>query len=95
MSIRLNFTPGLPPVLSGACIFLLWDGSLCEGELIQRDGRHVLVHYNLAALGWPQRIEKVADRGAIQGYAAPIADPGRAQASPWKEHDDERARLRP
>lgn len=77
MSLNIQFTPGLPPPLTGACIFLMWDGMLCEGVLVLKEGRHVLVHYNLAALGAPERIEQPADGGKVQGYAL-VADRGRA-----------------
>lgn len=73
---QITLTPGLPPPLTGACIFLLWDGMLCEGELIKKDGRNVLVHYNLAAPGAPERIEHAADGGKVLGYT-PIADRSR------------------
>lgn len=80
MTIRIEFTPGLPPPLTGACIFLMWDGMLCEGELIVKDGRRMLVHYNLAAPDAPERIEQRAEGGKVQGYAH-IADRGRAAPS--------------
>ncbi|MFK4705627.1 hypothetical protein ABIC83_002466 [Roseateles asaccharophilus] len=72
MQVNIAITPGLPPPLTGACIFLLWDGTLCEGALFQKDGRRWLVHYNFAKTAEPERIEMPADGGKVQGYA-PIA----------------------
>lgn len=81
--LTINLTPGLPPPLAGACIFLMWDGTLCEGQIIRReDGRLVLVHYDLTAPHDPQRIEHSVDEGGkdkVQGYVR-IADRGRSAA---------------
>lgn len=73
MQLNITFTPGLPPPLTGPCIFLLWDGTLCEGGLFHKGGRTWLVHYNFANPIAPERIEMPADGGKIQAYA-PISD---------------------
>lgn len=79
MTIKIDFTPGLPPPLTGSCIFLLWDGTLCEGTL-HREGEHLmLTHYNQVAPGAPERITLRADTGKVQGYA-PIT--GHTRATP-------------
>ena len=68
MNIKIEFTPGLPPPLTGACIFLMWDGMLCEGTLHHEGGRLMLTHYNLAAPNAPEKIVVRADSGKVQGY---------------------------
>ncbi|TXI24206.1 MAG: hypothetical protein E6Q67_03025 [Roseateles sp.] len=77
MNIKIEFTPGLPPQLTGPCIFLMWDGMLCEGTL-HREGEHqMLTYYNLAAPEAPEKITVRADTGKVQGYA-PITGHPRA-----------------
>lgn len=69
MSINIEFTPGLPPPSTRSCIFLMWDGMLCEGVL-HREGEHLMItHYNLSEPGIPEKITVRADRGKVQAYA--------------------------
>lgn len=68
MSITIELTPGLPRAGAGPCIFLLWDGMLCEGVL-HRDGEHLmLTHYNLTSPGAPEKITMRADTGKVQAH---------------------------
>lgn len=69
MSINIESTPGLPPAGEGPCIFLLWDGSLCEGVLHREEGRLMLTHYNLSSPGAPEKITMRADTGKVAAYA--------------------------
>ena len=78
--MQIEFTPGLPPPLTGPCIFLMWDGMLCEGVLLREGAHQMLIHYNLTTPGRPDRIAVRADTGKVQGYA-PIADRGRRAAA--------------
>lgn len=82
--MNVQFTPGLPPQLSGACIFLLWDGSLCEGHLVRRGeaDQPVLITYNLADPERPERIELRAGPDKVQGYALLTGHGKASQASP-------------
>jgi len=83
MKIEINFTEGLPQFGLGAYIFLLWDGSLCEGELIRRDDDLFLVRYiGDGEGGGPRRIEKRADQGLIQAHTQ-IASRGRKFVVPY------------
>lgn len=69
MSINIEFTPGLPAPGEGTCIFLLWDGMLCEGVLHRVEGRLMLTHYNLSSPGAPEQITIRADTGKVQAFA--------------------------
>ena len=67
--LQIGITLGLPLPSTGPCIFLMWDGMLCEGVL-NHDGEHLMVtHYNLTIPGRPQKITQRADTGKVQGYA--------------------------
>lgn len=44
----LTFTKGLPPVGDGPNLYLMWDGSICEGALLVQDGQTVLRTTNSA-----------------------------------------------
>jgi hypothetical protein len=81
MSYKIEFTRGLPPALTGPCIFLMWDGSACEGGLHTRDGRQWLVTHNYADPTRPQRIEIPADGGKVLGFA--LATPSRGFVDPF------------
>lgn len=65
MSINIELTPGLPPHGEGPCIFLLWDGMLCEGGLHSDDQRLMLTHYSLSSSGEPEKITIRADTGKL------------------------------
>lgn len=68
MTISIEFTPGLPPPVTGTCIFLLSDGTLCEGVLHRDDGRLMLTTCNIAE---PHSLEKITmpAEGKVQAYA--------------------------
>jgi hypothetical protein len=67
MTILVEFQKGLPDH-GDPCIFLLWDGSLCEGFLSKEGERRMLTTYSLAGPA-PERITMRADGGKIQGFA--------------------------
>lgn len=81
MSFNIEFNPGLPPPLTGPCLFLMWDGSVCEGGLHTSDGRQWLVTHNYADPTQPQRIEIPADGGKVLGFA--ISTPAREFTNPF------------
>lgn len=69
MSFNIEFTPGLPPLGTGPCIFLMWDGMLCEG-LLRQDGENLtLTHYNLSEPDSPEKITNRVGTGKVQAYA--------------------------
>lgn len=70
MSFNIEFTPGLPPLGTGPCIFLMWDGMLCEGVLCQDGETLTLTHYNLAEPDSPQKITHLVGTGKVQAYAS-------------------------
>jgi hypothetical protein len=63
----IHFEPGLPPH-GNPCIFLMWDGSLCEGFLQHENGHRMLTTYNLVAKS-PEQIKLRAATGKVQAYA--------------------------
>jgi hypothetical protein len=68
LEFHITFNAGLPPH-GNPCIFLLWDGTLCEVHL-QRDGdRLTLTTYNLAALCAPEKLCMAAGDDKIISYA--------------------------
>lgn len=79
MNVHLDFTPGLPSACDGPCVFLLWDGSICEGGLYLREGRRWLVTHNYADPQRPERIEMPADTGRVLGFA--VVTPNRDLAT--------------
>lgn len=81
MSYKIEFTAGLPPLHCGPCIFLMWDGSVCEGGLHTKDGRQWLVTHSYADPTLPQRVEIPADGGKVLGFA--LAMPIRGFADPF------------
>ena len=66
---QVEITLGLPPLTTGPCIFLLWDGMLCEGVLHREGEQLMLTHYNLSTPDRPEKITHRADTGKVQGYA--------------------------
>lgn len=76
--MQISMTPGLPPTAAGPCIFLLWDGMLCEGTLHREGENLMLTHYNLTgAPDAPQKITMRADTGKVVAHTPLTGHPTR------------------
>lgn len=67
-NFKIQFQSGLP-AHGRPCIFLMSDGSLCEGFLHNEGDRLMLTTFNQSAPDGQERITTRADTGDIQGYS--------------------------